>query len=545
MSRRPTLRTILLLVNIVIIALPLAGIAALRLYESALVRQTESSLIAQAAFVAAAYEAALRRVSSSLTDYGVPVDTARLEHAEQDGRWRPRPARLDLATVRVLPRPPDAVLAAAPADAAAAAAGHEIMPMMRNAQVVTLASIRVTDYRGTVVASTGEDLHRSLGNWEEVARALKAEHVSSLHQRVSDEPPPPFESISRGGRVRVFVAMPIIAEDRLLGAAVLSRTPANIAQTLYGKRRQLLYAGLGLLAVVLAVSLLTSFTIRRPVMAVMQQAERAVRGERGAVVPLARPGIREIEQLSEAVARMARTLEQRADYIRDFASNVSHEFKTPLTAIGGTIELLQEYGDTMSTEERARFIRNLEGDASYLQRLVQRLLDLARADVIKVGSDESDVDRVLRRVVELYHRRGLELHLEGDAEPTAVAINEDVLESIISNLLENARQHAGDDVNVTIKISRRGAGEEQEVIILAQDNGPGISEANATRIFRPFFTTARTQGGTGLGLAAVKSLLTAHHGDIRLLRTTTGAAFELQLPVKHWSRLRTPISQIF
>lgn len=533
MNRRPTLRTVLLLVNIVIIALPLAGIAALRLYESALVRQTESSLIAQGAFVAAAYEAALRRASSSLAGYGVPVDAAWRERAQPDERWRPRPAKLDLAVDRVRPRPPDAISAAVPADAAAVAAGRETMAIMGNAQTVTLASMRVTDYRGTVVASTGEDLRRSLANWEEVARALKGEHVSFLRQRVSDEPLPPFESISRGARVRVFVAMPIIAEDRMLGAVVLSRTPADIVQTLYGKRQQLLYGGLGVLAVVLAVSLLTSFTIRRPVTAVIDQAERAARGERGAVVPLARPGTREIEQLSDAVAGMARTLEQRADYIRDFASHVSHEFKTPLTAIGGAIELLQEHGDTMSAEERARFLQNLEDDASYLQRLVQRLLDLARADVIKVGTDEADVEHVLDHVVERYRRLGLEIHLKRDTEALAVAMSEDVLESIISNLLENARQHAGEDVKVTIQVSRRGTDEKQAVNIVVQDNGPGISEANATRIFQPFFTTARAQGGTGLGLAMVKSLLTAHCGAIRLLGTTVGAAFELELPVRH------------
>lgn len=539
MAWRPRLRTVLVVVNIVILALPLGGIAVLRLYESALVRQTESELIAQGAFVAATYKAALTRAlnntpgeTDSLEPYGVLMASQWLQQKQLTEHWRPRPADLDLAVDTIQPPPPDAISPSLPADPAAAVAGREIMPVMRDAQVVTLASIRVMDYKGIVVASTGEELDQSLANWEEVARALTGEHVSSFRRRISDEPIPPLQSISRGARIRVFVAMPIVQDDRVLGAVVLSRTPANIAHALYGKRYHLLYGALVLLVVVLAVALFTSFTISRPVSAVIRQAERAARGEKGAVVPLPQPVTKEIAQLSDAVARMARTLEQRADYIRDFASHVSHEFKTPLTAMQGALELLREHTDTMSEVERTRFLQNLTDDAEHLERLVKSLLELARADVMHVGDETTDLIRVLDHTIERYRRLGLSVATEYDNENISVAISAEILESIISNLLDNARQHGGDQVTVTIRAYNAQSNNEEHAVIVVEDDGPGISEANADRIFQPFFTTARKQDGTGLGLAVVKSLLKAQRGDIQLLSSSVGAAFELRLPVK-------------
>jgi len=139
MRRRPRLRTILFAVNLVILALPLGGVTVLRLYESALVRQTESELLGQAAILAAAYRAALGRARPDAThaaDYGVPAAS---EWLPAEGRWQPRAATLDLALDSVRPRPPAAPESAAPADPAGVAAGRELMAVMQDAQAITLA----------------------------------------------------------------------------------------------------------------------------------------------------------------------------------------------------------------------------------------------------------------------------------------------------------------------------------------------------------------------------------------------------------------------
>lgn len=528
---RPRLRSILILINLVILVLPLGGIGVLRIYESALVRQTESELIAQGVIIAAAYRASFNRVSvkarpRALREYGLPRTAP--DHPLKPGEpWRPRQVQLDLASDPVHPPPPDSVPAEEPADAYARNAGAEIASIIREAQFVTLAGIRVVNAQGVIVASTGEDRGRSLAHQEEIQRALTGEYVSLMRERVSDTPQPALDSISRGTRIRVFAAIPILREERVLGAVLLLRTPANIRQAIWGKREQLLRGGALLAGLVVLLSLFCALAISLPVRALIHQARRAARGETGAITPLKHPVTLEIAELSETIAAMARTLEQRAAYIRDFAAHVSHEFKTPLTAIQGSIELLRDHGDGMSPEEAARFLGMIEADAKRLEQLVRRLLDLARADFMKAGSERAGIGPVLTTVAARHRALGLNAEVLAQQPALHVAISPEILDSVVSSLLDNAQQHAGANATVRLQWEREGG---MAAIIIA-DNGSGISSANAQRIFEPFFTTARASGNTGLGLSIIKSLLVAHRGDIVLLPAETGAHFRIRLPL--------------
>jgi len=531
-SSRPRLklRHLLLAVNLMVLWLPLLGLEALRLYDSALVRQTESELIAQAAFVAASYRATLaRRAPQAAADpqYGAPLAAPWREPSDGETRWRPRPARLDLAEDTIQPPPPDTLAPSQLPDPYAQAVGQELQALLHDAQVITLAGIAVTDAQGTVVATTGPSLGRSLMAFAEVRRALTGEPVSLLRQRIPDSAPPAIDSISRGTPLRVFVAAPILHEQRIVAAVLLWRTPIALSQVLYGKRDHLLLALALVLGTVALMSALTSFTVVKPLQALVRQAQRATAGEKGAVTPLARPITREMADLSQAVATMARHLEQRADYIRSFAAQVSHEFKTPLAAIRGTVELLRDHLDTMTLEERERFLAHLDQDAARLDRLVRRLLELARADVMQASTtDRAEVAAVVRRLATRYQDAGFQVTVVEPLPSANVAMAEDVLESMLSNLLDNARQHGGDAVTVAVTCPTPAA-----LLIEISDNGPGISAANAARVFEPFFTTARAQGGTGLGLAVVKSLVNAHRGVIDLGESATGTRIQIRLPL--------------
>jgi len=538
---RPRLRTLLLLINLVILVLPLGGITWLRLYESALVRQTESELIGQGAFVAATYQALLlhelrealpARVDPAtfLQDYGAPARLS-VQRLDADGeRWRPQLARIDLASEPVRPQPPEPALSLQPAEPLAARSGAALTPILMQGQRVTLAGIRVVDHQGVIVASTSGDLGRSLLNHEEVQQALAGEAAHFLRWRRAGGAAPALDSISRATRLRVFVAQPILRQGRVLGAVLLVRTPANIRQAIYGKRAVLLRAALVLFALVLLLSVLTSLTISRPVAALIEQARRAARGERGAVIPLRHPATREIAELSETVAAMAQTLETRAQYIRDFAAHVSHEFKTPLTAIQGAVELLRDHADEMSTEERTRFLGILAADAQRLEALVRRLLELARADVMQAGGESCELAPLLQARAERHRALGLDVRLPAVLPAARVAIAAEALDTLLANLFDNARQHGGAGVQLRIDCGI-DSGPPAQLWLDVADNGPGISAANAARIFEPFFTTARGSGGTGLGLSIVRSLLSAHRGAIELRPGTAGTCFRLRLPL--------------
>ena len=223
---------------------------------------------------------------------------------------------------------------------------------------------------------------------------------------------------------------------------------------------------------------------------------------------------------------MAAAIDRRSRYLRDFAAAISHEFKTPLAGIGGAAELLQDHFETMSPEERRRFLDNIAADNRRLSRLVTRLLDLARADMARPEAGvAADLAASLRRSVDLQGESGLEITLDlPDALPS-VAVPEMTLETVMATLLENSRQAGATAVAISI---RQLAG---QVLIAVQDDGPGVAEADRDRLFEPFFTSRRAAGGTGLGLPIARSLLAASQGAIHWTASDTGARFEVRAPL--------------
>lgn len=523
MRYRPSIGTVLLLMNLTLLALPLSGLWVLRLYDSSLVRQTESQLIAQSVTVAALYRSLWREGGGKIEPDWPRIDAKWTHRDGFDDPWLPRSAILDLASDPVLPASPEAESAPASADEAARRIGETLNGILHEVQLQTLAGIRVLDRAGIVVATTGEELGGSLVNRDEVRRALLGEPVSVL--RLRGKGPAPVESsiFGQGSAVRIVTTLPVIEDQRVIGVVVAARTPRSVGEVLAEKRWHL--AGLLSLLVAAAamLSLLGWLAIGRPLKAVAVRARRVSEGERGALT--AAPGpVREVAELSATLSRMAETLERRADYIRDFAAHMSHEFKTPLATIGGTVELLRDHLPEMSDEERDRFLGNLHAEAARLARLVQRLLDLARADM--VAADPLGRCRPAALVA------GVADGLPGivatgiDGDPL-VGMAPDIFESVLANLVENAIRHGGDGVRVTLSLAIEGG----MAILSVADDGPGISPGNADRVFTPFFTTTRRQGGTGLGLAIVRSLVEAHGGAIRLVPAERGAVFEVRLPV--------------
>lgn len=518
----------LIAIHLVILGLPLGGIAVLRVYESALIRQTESELIAQGVFISATYRTLLTRLAGQDTQ-SLGRERRFFEfRADPQGPWRPRLVSLDLASDPILPDPPEPIPVDLEPRAYAATVGAELEPILRDAQVNTLAGIRVVDIQGVIVATTGNDRGKSMSALEEVQRALQGEYVSLMRER-GTRLQPPLDSISRGARIRVSVAVPILQGDRVLGAVTLLRTPANIWQAIRGKRRELIVGAATLIAIALSLSAFTALTIAQPVRAVTRQAQRAARGESGAVTPLRHAGTKEVAALSRSVASMAAALEARATYIRDFAAQVSHEFKTPLTAIRGTVELMRDHGQEMEADERERFLSLLDADAIRLDRLVRRLLELARADMSSNAEAPSrgNALAVIDKLSKRFGERGLELSLQVPDVLPPIALGDDMLDAILGGLLDNALQHAGESVQVSITACLQS----EKLLIDVADDGPGLSPHNAERMFEPFFTTARDQGNTGMGLAIARSLLRSHDGDICLLPSAHGACLRIEIPI--------------
>lgn len=520
------LRTILLVVMLSVLVLPIASVFLFRFYENELVHRTEEQLISQAAVMASTY----RELIGQSTVTPMPRVTTSYGRTVSTPYYTPIEPTLNLASVDVLPRRDDAQPATTVSSKKAKQAGRRMQNILVEAQRVTLAGMRLLDENGVVIAGRGE-VGKSLKHVKEVSTALKGSYKAVIRERVSDEPLPPLASISRGTSIRVFIAYPIINEKKVYGVVYLSRTPQNILKHMYQIRGRLLFLGLILVLVAGSLVLFISARLSRPIRDLIKQTQKVTKGEQQMVEPLHQPGTYELAQLSRSFAEMSEALHERSTYIDRFASHVSHEFKTPLTAMQGALELLQEHADDMPAEQRQRFLANLYEDTQRLRRLVNRLLEQARADALQPANERTDLYPILRVLKHRYETRGLfvyctqsiESSTEDKAETLWLNIAPVALETVLSNLFENSLQHGAD--RVTLSVSQL----QSDAIINVQDNGKGISKANQENIFTPFFTTKRDNGGTGLGLGIVQALLQTWKGSISYKPCEQGACFELQL----------------
>jgi len=274
---------------------------------------------------------------------------------------------------------------------------------------------------------------------------------------------------------------------------------------------------LGALGVALVLTVLIavvfSRTITGPINALVKRTEEIGRGGRAAIVAPEQQGTREIATLSQSFLDLAERLVDRTEYVSSFAAHVSHELKSPVTAIRGSAELMRDA--EMSREERARFLNHIIADSDRLAALLERLRELARAD-LDVATGTTTIAEAVRGDAMVTLRGGTDV-------PMALGL--EAARAIFGQLLRNANEHGAKAVAI------EAAREDGTLRIVVSDDGEGISPGNRDRVFEPFFTTRREAGGTGMGLQIVRSMLSAHGGTIRLLPSDTGAAFEIRVPL--------------
>lgn len=331
---------------------------------------------------------------------------------------------------------------------------------------------------------------------------------------------------ARHPAVLLFVTEPIRREGEVVGAVYVVRSTQPVLVELYRIRRGL-YQVLGVaLFFTLFVTLALAFSISRPLSRLSRAAKRIARGERDVPIPVGGGG--EIRELGEAFDVMTDRLDERMKYISDFAADVAHEFKSPLTSIRGAAELLAE-GAADDPEARARFLRNIELDTQRLDRLVSRLLELSRIEASDAAMSTLDLEGLLARAAKRADSAHNAVRVRYDADARMVRGRTADLETAVLNLLDNALRHSpeGADVDVT---AQRSA---DALVVTVRDRGPGIPDASLGAIFDRFFTTDAEGEGTGLGLAIVKSVIEAHGGAVAAANHPDGGAvFTLTLPLR-------------
>ncbi|RMF31141.1 MAG: HAMP domain-containing protein, partial [Chloroflexi bacterium] len=303
--------------------------------------------------------------------------------------------------------------------------------------------------------------------------------------------------------------------------------------------------GLGLLAA-LFLALVTTRWIVRPLHQLATAARQVAQGDYQTEVPVEGPA--EVHALAAEFNTMVRQVRASRDAQRDFVANVSHELKTPLTAIQGYAQAILD-GAVEEPEAVRRAATIIYDEAGRMHRMVLQLLDLARLESGQVQMARRPVDlrALLGHVAHRFQPRAEEagVALTTDLPPLPTIVGDgDWLVQLFSNLLDNALKHtpAGGWVRLSARLvsdrrpSRRGAPPPEWIEVAVADTGQGIPPEDLPRIFERFYQvdkSRRRTGSVGLGLAIAKEIAQAHGGTIRAESVQdVGSRFTVTLPVR-------------
>lgn len=326
-------------------------------------------------------------------------------------------------------------------------------------------------------------------------------------------------------------AAPVYLGGEAVGAILLARPPGQLASAWPDVASRVVgAAGIGLGAALLLSLLLTS-RVTRPLTAMQAATHRVAGGDLR--TELGPTGTQELDELASDFNLMVRRLAEREGETRDFLMRVTHDLRTPLTAIRGHAAALAD--GVVPEPDVPRSLAAIEGEAARLEALVADLLDLARLDARRFDLDLSEVapatvlDRAFDAMRAEAASRGVAFE-RGIAELAPVVTDESRVQRIVGNLLDNAIRWTPPGGAIRLEgTPLPGGGFTAEV----SDTGPGIPAGELERIFEPFQSRETPDGrrGSGLGLAISRQLARALGGDVRVeSREGSGSRFVLEVP---------------
>jgi two-component system sensor histidine kinase CreC len=379
------------------------------------------------------------------------------------------------------------------------------------------------ELRLTVVDAQGRVLFDSLGRavgadhsqWRDVKLALTGRYGARTTPDVAGD----------AATAVMYVAAPLKRDGSIVGAVSVGKPAQSFGQFVEAARRKTLVIGAtSVVAVALLVAILSVWLVRP--FGLIADYVRYVRAERSFSLP--RLSRRALGTLGAAYDEMRDALAGR-NYVADYVQTLTHELKSPLSAIRGAAELLRE--PSMPLADRQRFGANIERETARIQELVDRMMELAALESRRALERSAPV--ALRALLEervasaqaagAPRRISVSLGLGDDACVDGDAL---LLQRAVGNLLDNALDFSPEGGHIEVDL--RTAGRRVEISV--RDHGPGIPEYADDKVFEKFYSLARPHSqrkSTGLGLPFVREIAELHGGRITLRNAEGGGALAL------------------
>ena len=380
--------------------------------------------------------------------------------------------------------------------------------------------IYVTDQTGRVVFdSRGRDVGQDYSRWLDVSRTLKGEYGARTTRDAE------YDSSSSV----MYVAAPITRNGRIIGVLSVGKPSRSFQSFIDLARSKAWESALWLFALALLLALGFSYWMTRDLRRLVDHANEVAEGKRDRI-PI--EGRSELRRLAQALEHLRAELDGKA-HVEKVTQLLAHELKSPIAAIQGAVELLPDETDPA---RRIRLENNIAAETGRLQRIVEGVLNLARAESRGRLDEKEDIALadLVRDVLDTKTQRTNAKDLVVEADLTAVHVRGSrfLLRQAIGNLLDNAIDFSPTGGRLTLTLDIEG----ETTHLCLHDQGPGIPDYALPRLFERFYSVPRPdtgERGSGLGLNLVQEVARLHQGNVELRNHPNGGAEAcLSLPLQ-------------
>ncbi len=376
----------------------------------------------------------------------------------------------------------------------------------------------ITDDKGIVLYdSQGLAIGQNYGKWNDVYLTLQGRYgVRSTRTNIYDE----NSSV-------MYVASPIMDKQQIIGVVTVSKAGKMMQPFIERAQQQILKQGIMIVILALVLSALVAWWLRHAIYLVSQYALTLSAQQRQ---PLHFWAARELNSLVGAIDKMRQELEGN-HYIEHYVHTLTHELKSPLTAIKASAEILQ---DELTASERQRFTINISQQTDKLQQLIERLLLLARLEKQQslITTDvnlQVLVAKIIDEKLSLLEKKQINLTIE-IAENYTIQGEQFWLEQALSNVLDNALDFTPTQQQIHIKVNIIN----NELCLTVYNQGVIIPDYALAQLFDRYYSLPRPdtqRKSTGLGLTLVKEVMALHQGRVTINNELEGVRLSLYFPL--------------
>ncbi|MGH9869809.1 MAG: two-component system sensor histidine kinase CreC [Candidatus Polarisedimenticolia bacterium] len=365
--------------------------------------------------------------------------------------------------------------------------------------------VYITDLKGMVLFDSLDpgNVGKDFSTWNDVRFTLEGRYGA---RTTLADPGDPASSV-------LHVAAPIRVDGQIAGVLTVAEPTTSVNAFLKSAKPGIFRTAAVWMLVAVSLSLLVSLWVSGQIGRLTRYADDVRHGKRVELPSLART---ELKQMGDAFEKMRESLEGRK-YVEQYVQTLTHELKSPVSAIRGAAELLQE---EVPADRRAQFLSNIRHETTRIEDLVDQMLRLSELETRRSLEQVEPITlaAVVREVLEDKRTpasvKGLVVTAELE-DGLIVKGDRFLLRQAVSNLVQNAVDFSPAGGRVVVRARRRDGGAEIEV----EDAGPGIPDYAREKVFEKFYSLMRPDTGrksTGLGLNFVKEVAILHKGEVSL-----------------------------